>query len=332
MRDGGVESFGEGREVLALVFLVGQVLGFGGVGMVVVEFGGDELVGIFVSPFHVSVLVGADGAAHGPVAAGVLGEGGVLAVPVFLRRILHEGDEGIAFELGGEGELGELGEGGVEVDEFGEAVGFRGDDVWSGNDEGDAGAPFEVGHFGPGSVFAEVPAVVGGEDDDGVVGEAFFFEGVEEAAHLGVDVRDAGKVGVAEGDDEVVVEDALVGDVVIAAEFEAGPLDGVFDGFDAPGWGRVPAGGVAAGFGGVVGGVVVSDDVGVSGRRAMSGIGEEGLIFWVEVEVFFGGDEGEVGASVSDGEEEGLVFEFFEGGDGVGGHAAGEEGVVGDIG
>ena len=90
---------------------------------------------------------------------------------------------------------------------------------WGSDDKGDAGAEFEVGHLAPDAFFAEVPAVVAEEEDDGVVGELQVVEFVEDAAELGVHVRDAGAVTVDEGAGEVVVEWALFWDAVVGAEF-----------------------------------------------------------------------------------------------------------------
>ena len=62
------------------------------------------------------------------------------------------------------------------------------------DDEGDAGAFFEQAALVPEAVLAEMPAVIGGEDDDGVVGQVQALERIEHAAGLGVDVADAGQI------------------------------------------------------------------------------------------------------------------------------------------
>lgn len=68
-------------------------------------------------------------------------------------------------------------------------LGTGGDD-----EEGDAGGLFEEAALVPEVVLAEVPAVIGGEDDDGVVGELEAIEGGENAASLGIDITDAGEI------------------------------------------------------------------------------------------------------------------------------------------
>lgn len=134
--------------------------------------------------------------------------------------------------------------------------------------------------FAPNGVFAEVPAVIAPEDDDGVVGDAKFVEAGDDFANLGIGVGDAGGV--------------------VASDFEG--KGGVVIGIFAPTvvfhelTGAVP-GGFAFGFFRV----------------------RDGWEFGVFVmgEVFGGSAEGEVGAEDAGGEEEGFCFfiSFARGGE-----------------
>ena len=88
---------------------------------------------------------------------------------------------------------------GEEVDEFGEGFGalvLR--EVGGGDDERDVGGDLVGGVLAPFAVVAEVVAVVTPEDDHGVLGEAGFIEGRDDAADLGVHVADGGAVAVDE--------------------------------------------------------------------------------------------------------------------------------------
>ena len=80
---------------------------------------------------------------------------------------------------------------------------------------------FVAGVFAPHAVVAEVEAVVAPEDDDGVVGDALFVEGVEEFTDLGVGVGDAGAVAVDEFTLELFGEEAgAFGDTGVGAVFQ----------------------------------------------------------------------------------------------------------------
>ena len=151
---------------------------------------------------------------------GYWGECGV--VPVFGGGVFQQRTEGFALEVFWGGERGEVAEGGEEVEEFYDAVGFLSGvlHAWGGDDEGDAGGDFVVGGFSPDAHVAEVPAVIAPEDDDGVFVEAGVLEGLEGEADLGVDVGGAGEVGVEEGAGEVLVDGAGFGDALADAEFE----------------------------------------------------------------------------------------------------------------
>ena len=67
-------------------------------------------------------------------------------------------------------------------------------DLWSADDQGDSGRFLPESPFVPVSLFAEVPSVVGPENDDGVVGCSAFSQSVEHAADKGISEGDAGEI------------------------------------------------------------------------------------------------------------------------------------------
>ena len=99
--------------------------------------------------------------------------------------------------MAGGWEIAEVGEGGVEVEEFDEGVGALGGFVCRGrNDEGNVGVEFEGGRLVEEAVLADVEAVIGPEDNEGVVAKFEGVEFVEDAADLGVEVADGSEVAV----------------------------------------------------------------------------------------------------------------------------------------
>lgn len=94
---------------------------------------------------------------------------------------------------------GEIAEGGEEVDEFGDGFGsLIFGETGSRDDEGNVGGDFVGGMLAPFAVVAEVVAVVAPEDDDGVFGEAGFIECVDKVTDLRVHVADRGAIAVDE--------------------------------------------------------------------------------------------------------------------------------------
>ena len=88
----------------------------------VVKFAGEDDSGFEGAPFGVAVMGGADGVTHrlghlaaGVVGAGGLGEGGGLPVPA---GVFEEGEQRVAFKFCWRLEIAEVGQGGVEVEEF----------------------------------------------------------------------------------------------------------------------------------------------------------------------------------------------------------------------
>ena len=122
-------------------------------------------------------------------------EGGLSPVGA---RIVEERHEAGAVDACGDFEIAEFGQGAVDVERLDDARGGAAVAVGSGgvDDERDAGAVFEErAGLGPLSFFAELIAVVGDEDDDGVIAQAEFVEMGEDAAEVPVGPGDGGEVG-----------------------------------------------------------------------------------------------------------------------------------------
>mgnify|MGYP006135182859 CR=1 FL=1 len=152
------------------------------------EHGGDA--DFFVGPFGVEISVGLDG-----FAAAESTEGGG---PTGALGILQDRSEAFPVEMFGMRQVGQVAEGGIKIDEFDKGLGLSA--------LGQAGASDNQGHaqrfvkgvlLSPEAVFAEEKSVIAPENDDGVVGEAEFGEGVDDLADLGVNIADAGVVGMA---------------------------------------------------------------------------------------------------------------------------------------
>ena len=161
-----------------------RVLGF------VVEFGGVEGVAGAIAPQGETPFGVADAVAHerfSSIGARVLADGHGSDRGV---RVVENGLEADAVEAGGDWQAADVGEGGVEVDELGERFCFFSGCLLlgDGDEKGRAHGDFEVGVFVPEAVFAELPAVIAPQDDDGVFVEALSFQGVEHATDLGVHV------------------------------------------------------------------------------------------------------------------------------------------------
>ena len=198
-----VHQGGEFGDLLGILF--GEVGGFGDVLVEIEEVGGLLCVLLplpLIAEDEEFPWFGAD--------AGEIAAGGVVEELV-ARGLCFLGEEcgdvhAVDFLVVTEWLVGELGDGGEEVDGGGEfGAGGVGRNAAGGpHDAGDALSAFEVGSFavaewfgGAAVVFKMQPgAVVGGEDDVGVVGETFLADGVHEAADLGVDVFDDAGVSI----------------------------------------------------------------------------------------------------------------------------------------
>lgn len=235
-----------------------EVRPFVRIGVVVVEFFG--AIGIADE----AIAGGADG-----VIAGVVGgEGGG-----FIGRRSFEklGGEAGAVTVLRARDVREIGERGKEVEEFGGILrASRGGDFWAAEDEWDARGAFPEGVFSGDSFFAEVPAVIAEEDDDGVVFGRGGVESGEETADLLIHEGDAREIGAGE------VSPLLI----FADPFEAG--FGEFP-MEVPGEGGNV---VAVGF--------------ENGREQAVGVGEE-------IVDALGGVTGDVGEEETDHHQPGFV-------------------------
>lgn len=153
----------------------------------------DHVVEFFaaVGVANVAPVFGADAV----VVVVVGGDGGSVS---FGGGVFELREETEAFEVRGGGIAGEDAEGGVDVEEFGGLAADPLGDSGAREDEGDAGAVIPEAVFSGDALFAEVPSVVGPEDDDGVVGEAIAIDGVHNFANLVIDEGGAGEIAAGE--------------------------------------------------------------------------------------------------------------------------------------
>ena len=151
------------------------------------EHGGDAA--FFVRPFGVEISVGLD-----RFAAAESTEGGG---PTGTFWILQDRSEAFAVEVFGIRHAGQVTESGIKIDEFDKGLGLSAlGQAGAGDNQGHAQRFVEGVLLSPEAVFAEEKSVIAPENDDGVVGEAEFGEGVDDLADLGVNVANAGVVCV----------------------------------------------------------------------------------------------------------------------------------------
>lgn len=135
--------------------------------------------------------------ANAVIVGSVGGDGGLLSGS---GRIVDLRKKRDALKLvAGRVEFEEIANGGINIEKFG---GFNDGlslgESGSGEDEGNAGAIVPEGIFSGDALFADVPTVVGPEDDDGVFIKAGFLKGGHDAADLVVDEGGAGEIGAGE--------------------------------------------------------------------------------------------------------------------------------------
>lgn len=173
-----------GFKCLGLLGVVGQVGPFVGIVAVVVEFSRAVVV------LNKTVV----GAADGVVSRTETGDRRMGPIAVW---ILHERDQALPFLRPIRREPRQFQERGEEVEKFGRAFGFlvcrmaRG-----GNDDGNAGAVFPKGSFGPALFFSQVESVIGEEHDDGVVGVRTGIQGVEDQSDAVIGKGDGREIGL----------------------------------------------------------------------------------------------------------------------------------------
>ena len=187
---------------------------------------------------HVGPLLGPQQVAVADDREGGLAHGG--------RRALQERTQGLPLAGRRHGQVGEVDQRRVEVDQFGEAARRPRPDARTGDDQRHAGGLLVQAELLPHRVFAEVVAVVRGEDDDRVVLEAEVLQGGEDPADLLVHEGHAGVVSLEDRPAVVVVvgpadglvpEDALGGNVqeVVRDAGRQRERGGVVEGEGGPG-------------------------------------------------------------------------------------------------
>ena len=107
------------------------------------------------------------------------------------------GEEALAVARPTRAEAGELGEGGQDVEGGDRGVVAAGGEAGGGEHQRHAGGGLAEAHLEPEAALAEHVAVVGEEDDGGVLGHAGAVEDGEDLADLLVDVADVGEIGAA---------------------------------------------------------------------------------------------------------------------------------------
>ena len=296
----GGEQRGEFGNEFRMGGIAGEVAGFFRIPGMVVEFAGADASGIPVAPFGVAVGAGphraADDLAFREIRrTRVLGVGGCLDGGL---RVLDHRAQGDAVERVGRGEAAEVGERGIDIDQFDDrfAGASRPWHAGFGNDERHARVGFEVGELADERVFADLIAVVAPEHDDRVAGKIETIEFVEDFSDLRVEITDRGKISVAEMPDGGGGQRAVLGRAGVAA-----------------GLGRAVAGHRRRAFGPF--------------RRIRPG-DRLGLI---EIPVFLRRVVRHVGFPETHGEEEWFVLESPQRLDRGGGDAAVEIGLVRDI-
>ena len=99
------------------------------------------------------------------------------------------------------------------------------------DDEGGAEGFFKKGMLAPNGVFAEVPAVVAPEHDDGVVSDTEFVELRDDLANLRIGVGDAGSVVFADGGGEFRIRVRVLLPTIVFHEFAGSVPGGLPSGF-----------------------------------------------------------------------------------------------------
>jgi hypothetical protein len=151
-----------------------------GIGGVIVELRAFPAV----VPFDIAIALGADAVAWKRPAPDLRE---CRLVP---RRggIIEQRPQTPAVEVGRRVQSAEIGERGIEIEEFDGAPGgdtFR-LSSWSGDDQRDAGGILERALLHPKAMFAGVITMIAPEDDDGIVGELKPIQGIEQPTDLRV--------------------------------------------------------------------------------------------------------------------------------------------------
>ena len=134
-------------QVFFLIGLFGKVFDFVGIRFVVIEFACLYVARFPVAPLNVAMSFGTDGIAHevSMLEVAVASEGTRVLAEYggfpWTIRFLQQRQQANAFDLGGSREPADLREGGVEVDELDQGIGFHSGIslAWNGQYQGDMG-------------------------------------------------------------------------------------------------------------------------------------------------------------------------------------------------
>jgi hypothetical protein len=204
---GGWQVFFQGLDQSGVLGLGGEVHGLVRVVLLVVELDEADVGGVALAPEGAAPLLSADAVAH-EAAAVLFGRARIDADRGLLHRrvgIFEVGLQTHAREAFRDAEAADVGERGIDIDELGRrgAVFACGAAFGQSDEQRCPCGDLEVRVLVPQAVLAELPAVVAPQNDDRVVGEAFFVERIKQAADLSIGEADAGVVAVAQRFGEV---------------------------------------------------------------------------------------------------------------------------------
>ena len=95
-------------------------------------------------------------------------------------------------------ESGQIGQGGVEINQFDHGFGSGSTPCysWNPHDKGNLCSNVEEGHLSPQEVITQVIAMIRSENDNGVFPVAALLQGIKDQFQLGIDEGDAGMIGL----------------------------------------------------------------------------------------------------------------------------------------
>ena len=159
----------------------------------------EEVVFLVVREVHELEVLGANAVVCGHLVDGLAVVAIVeMVAPLVVRLtgVFQDGNKGVALHISGDFCPCEVEEGGSVVDVLNEGLagGARLDDLGPANDEGHFKGFFKHPTLVVPTMFAEVEALVGGVDDDGVFGESAGFELFKDDANAFIHGADGAKV------------------------------------------------------------------------------------------------------------------------------------------
>src|SRR5262249_52566221 len=133
--------------------------------------------------------------------------------------ILKRPREAASFDIGRRRESGEVWGGGVKGHAFYKSGGaaFGGGGAPPATREG--GGAVVIGVFAPHAVIAEMPAMVAPDDDDGVLRQFQFIQGIQQLSELRIHITHRGVIAVNERARFFIVQRSDLGNVGILSQF-----------------------------------------------------------------------------------------------------------------